>query len=144
MVGRSRAHIWYIVGRKRTKSVPLTFPSCIMLEISDGLYSLMSRSFSRRNKSIVYSFVCCNSVLSWYIGSVWVSSNHSHRVQDSYPKCVKLVKLGLGETYIFLLTVSPTMLSALSKLALWWSIQTAGSTRSSWDGSNRFTFPRNR
>ena len=37
-MGKSRAHIWCIVGRKRTKSMPLTFLPCIILEISNMAY----------------------------------------------------------------------------------------------------------
>ena len=44
-ISRYRAHIWCIVGMKRTKSVPLTFPPCIILEISDMVYSQITIVF---------------------------------------------------------------------------------------------------
>ena len=41
--------IWCIVGRKKTKSVPLTFPPCIMLEISDMVYDQGKWVWCRRH-----------------------------------------------------------------------------------------------
>ena len=48
-VGKGKGCIWCIVGRKRMKYVPLTFPPCISL--GDQRYGLLtSQSFSKRDK----------------------------------------------------------------------------------------------